>query len=182
MTKISPFPLFFAVSVCTFWILDFFSFFFSLFRLYRFFAVSTPANTCKGRQIQNLLTAEKHIASNNFWKGNNFYIHWKMQVWVISLFSGWPSETPISRVSECCDLSKPFIIIINIIYSHAQDSPTHRRAVSHLVSSDVISVCAYFMTHTHTDTGDTETQRHTLDKNGSFKRSSGTESPNVQLD
>ena len=86
-------------------------------------------------------------------------------------FQDDPQRHPYHAYQNVVTLSKPFIIIINIIYSHAQDSPTHRRAVSHLVSSDVISVCVYFMTHTHTETR--ETQRHTLDKNGSFKRSVG---------
>ena len=148
--------------------------FFSLFRLYSFFSPFQHRQThAKADKYKTCSQAEKHIASNNSWKGNNFTYIGRCRYESYPYFQDDPQRHPYHAYQNVVTLSKPFIIIIHIIYSHAQDSPTHRRAVSHLVSSEVISVCAYFMTHTHTDTGDTETQRHTLDKNGSFKRSVG---------
>ena len=63
--KYRRFQFFFAVSVSvfTFWLLDFFAVSSGFFAVsLGFFAISTPANTCKGRQIQNLLTGRKNIS------------------------------------------------------------------------------------------------------------------------
>ena len=103
LLKFSSFPVFFAVSVCTFWALDFFRRFVGFFR--RFVGFFSPFQNrqthAKDKKCKNCLAAEKSAASNNSWKGNNFtyigrrrYAHHSPSVSAY-LHSGYQIEYPM---------------------------------------------------------------------------------------